>query len=246
MRNFFRELDSNLSSALSPVVKWIIYICVGIYLVLLLLAPFFSAGPGLMVQWLGASVTDSILKGRIWQLITYAFMHGGFGHLFFNLLALYFFGQRLEYRWGSGPFARFCIIVGAGAVLTHLAVVGLRYAVVGSPMNDIIIGLSGVIYGIMIACAMYYPDDIVYFQFFIPIKLKYLVLIMGILTLLSAGGGLNGAGTGVAHLTHLGGLLFGFLYVKFPAGFEWLPVPRNPFRKKPKFIDPRERWRNFR
>ena len=109
-------------------------------------------------------------------------------------------------------------------------------------MGPVIIGLSGVIYGVMIACAMYYPDDIVYFQFLIPIKLKYLVAIMAVLTFLGSSQG----SSGIAHLTHLGGLLFGFLYVKFPGAFEWIPVIRNPFRKKPRIIDPRDRWRTMR
>lgn len=242
MRNFLRELDANLSNAFSPVVKWIVYLCVGVYIFILLAGSVYPAAVGGIYHWFGASVSDSILKGRIWQLVTYAFVHAGFGHLFFNLLALYFFGQRLELRWGSPQFARFCMIVGAGAVLTHLGFVSLRHALTGAPMTDVIVGISGVIYGVMIACALYYPDDIVYFQFFIPIKLKYLVIIMAVLTFISAGGGQGN----VAHLTHLGGLLFGFLYVKVPWLFDWIPSPRNPFRKKPRYVDPRERWRKFR
>lgn len=241
MRNFFSELDSNLSNVLSPVVKWIIYICVAVYIVFLLAAPFSAQAATALYYWLGASVTETILKGRIWQFVTYAFVHGGFGHLFFNLLALYFFGQRLEYRWGSPQFAKFCLIVGAGAVLTHLVVVALMHAATGAPMNQVIVGISGVVYGVMLACALYYPDDIVYFQFFIPIKLKYLVGIMAVLTFISSGSGQDN----IAHLTHLGGLIFGFLYVKVPGMFSWIPAPR-PLRKKPRYVDPRERWRNFR
>ncbi len=242
MRNFFKELDSNLSNVLSPVVKWIIYLCVGVFVLFLLVSPFSAGAASGMFYWLGASVSDTILKGRIWQLVTYAFVHAGFGHLFFNLRGLYFFGQRLEYRWGSPQFAKFCLIVGAGAVLTHLAVVGLLYVLNGSPMNQVIVGISGVVYGVMLACALYYPDDIVYFQFFIPIKLKYLVGIMAVLTFISSGSGQGN----IAHLTHLGGLIFAFFYVKAPVLFDWIPAPRNPLKKKPRYVDPRERWRNFR
>jgi membrane associated rhomboid family serine protease len=242
MRNFLRELDATLSNALSPVVKWIIYLCVGIYLFLLIGSSLAPATSGFLYHWLGASVSDTILKGRVWQLATYAFVHAGFGHLFFNLLGLYFFGQRLEFRWGSEQFAKFCLIVGAGAVLTHLVVTGLLHLATGSSIGAVIVGISGVVYGVMIACALYYPDDIVYFQFFIPIKLKYLVAIMAILTFISAGGSQGN----VAHLTHLGGLLFGYLYVKFPLIFEWIPALKIPLRKKPRYVDPRERWRNHR
>lgn len=242
MRNFFRELDANLSNALSPVVKWIIYLCVGLYLFLLVASTVSPSVIDFFYHLLGASVGETILKGRIWQLVTYAFVHAGFGHLFFNLLGLYFFGQRLEFRWGSEQFAKFCVIVGAGAVLTHLIVTGLLHLAYGSSTGAVIVGISGVVYGVMLACALYYPDDIVYFQFFIPIKLKYLVAIMAVLTFISAGG----RSGNIAHLTHLGGLLVAFLYVKFPRGFSWIPAFRNPFRKKPRYVDPRERWRNHR
>src|SRR5690606_1859643 len=71
MRNFFRELDANLSNALSPVIKWIIYLCVGVFIIFLITSPFSaSIGSGIFYL-LGASVSDTILKGRIWQLVTY-------------------------------------------------------------------------------------------------------------------------------------------------------------------------------
>jgi membrane associated rhomboid family serine protease len=111
----------------------------------------------------------------------------------------------------------------------------------GAPMNQVIVGISGVVYGVMLACALYYPDDIVYFQFFIPIKLKYLVGIMAVLTFISSGSGQGN----IAHLTHLGGLIFAFLYVKVPVLFDWIPAPR-PLKKKPRYVEPRERWRNFK
>lgn len=242
MKNFLRDLDRTMSHALAPVTKWIIYLCLGVFLVTVVGQAFTPAIPSFIINWLGASLNKSIFHFKIWQLITYAFVHGSFTHVLFNLLGLYFFGQRLEYRWGSNVFLRFCLIAGIGAVLTHLLVTWLLHAFGGGPTDITIIGLSGVIYGVMIACAMYYPDDIVYFQFLIPIKLKYFVAIMGLLTFLGSTQG----GSGVAHLTHLGGLAVGFLYVKYPMLFEWIPAPRNPWRKKPKFVDPRDRWRNFR
>lgn len=241
MKNFFRELDTNLRRFLSPVVRWIVYICTGVFL-LLVLAGAVAPGAGyFLVHFLGASVHDTLLRFHLWQLVTYAFVHASFGHLFFNLLALYFFGQRLEFRWGSAQFARFCVIVGAGAVLTHLVVVGLLSLTQGASTAPVIVGISGVVYGVMLACAMYYPDDVVYIYFLVPVKLKYLVAIMGVFTFLSA----SSQGSNIAHLTHLGGLLFAFLYVKTPRLFDWVPVVRHwPWRKKrPEFVDPRERWR---
>ncbi len=240
MRNFLRELDENLSRFLSPVIRWIFYICVGVFVFSILGAAVAPGTVPWLFEFLGASVQNTIMRFRVWQLVTYAFVHAGFGHLFFNLLALYFFGQRLEYRWGSPQFARFCVIVGAGAVLTHLVVVGLLSMFTGASTAPVIVGISGVVYGVMLACAMYYPDDVVYFQFLIPIKLKYLVAIMAVLTFISAAG----TQSNIAHLTHLGGLVFGYLYVKMPRLFDWIPtIRRLPWKKGPQYVDPRERWR---
>lgn len=241
MKNFFRELNTTLSGALSPVVKWLLYICTGMFLVTIIGATFLPAFPNLLFKFFGASLQDSIFKGRVWQLVTYCFVHGSFMHLLFNMLPLYFFGQRLEYRWGSPAFARFCFILAAGAVLTHLVVTGVQYAVTGGSISaPYIVGFSGVVYGLMIACALYYPDDIVYFQFLIPIKLKYMVAVMALFTFLSS---FQSANSGVAHMTHLGGLLFGYLFVKFPALFDWIPVFKPRRKRGPEYVDPRERWR---
>ena len=242
MKTFFRDLNSTMSQALTPVVKWLFYISVGSFILITLSRLFGHLAPSFLVSNLGASL-NGILHGKIWQLITYAFVHAGLFHLMFNLLAIYFFGQRLEHRWGSSSFLKFVIVVIVGAVLVHLSVAGINAAVTGQGGNDTIVGISGLVYGVMLACAIYYPDDVVYLQFLIPIKMKFLVAIMAFITIVSS---LEGsAGSGIAHLTHLGGLVFAFLYIKVPVLFDWIPEPRIPFRKKPKFVDPRERWRKF-
>lgn len=241
MSAYLRDLDSNISGFLTPVLKWIFYICIGVFLLLFLVPGQLG---GAIVSALGASPGSSILRGRIYQLVTYAFVHAGFMHLFFNLLALYFFGGRLEQRWGSARFLRFVLIAAAGSVLTHLIVVGLRVAL-GAPsvyLYDQIVGISGVVYACLLACAMYYPDDIVYFQFLLPIKLKYFVAILGVLALIST----PRAGDSIAHLTHLGGFLMGYLFVKFPNAFDWIPLVKfRSRRREPEYPDPRERWRKF-
>jgi membrane associated rhomboid family serine protease len=227
MKKFFTDLDSQMKNWLSPVVRWIVYICAGVYLLTFLLAP----SPRLM-QWIfytfGASPAFTIGHAYVWQLVTYAFVHVSFTHLLFNMIGLYFFGQRLEYRWGSREFLKFTIVVGIGAVLFHLLVSSLLSLGQGLP-PDVIVGISGVIFGVMAACALIYPDDIVYFQFLLPIKMKYFVVIMGVLTLIS----IPNSQSSVAHLTHLGGLGVGLIYVKYPWLFDWIKMPHGLPRRSP-------------
>lgn len=215
----------------TPVVKWLVYICCGVFLIELF-------APRLITAFLGASVQGTIYRLMLWQLVTYAFVHGGFGHLFFNLLALFFFGKRLEERWGSGTFIRFVLVVIIGSVLTHLLVTLIGTVSGREVMSySIIIGISGLVYGIMLVYAMYYPNDPVYLYGILPIKVKHLVAIMGFLAFLASSQGSDG----VAHLTHLGGLLFGYLFYRFPRFFDRLPLPsfrrRAPQRMRNRWED---------
>ncbi|MGH7682267.1 MAG: rhomboid family intramembrane serine protease, partial [Candidatus Eiseniibacteriota bacterium] len=163
----------------------------------------------------------------LWQGVTYLFLHGGFFHILFNMLALWMFGTELEGLWGTQRFARFYFATGIGAALCSTIV---------SPNSTIpIIGASGAIYGLLAAYGILFPDRILLLYLVIPIKAKYFVLILGAIAFwfsLTSGGG------GVAHVAHLGGMLFGWLYLKgIPA---WRGGFRLPFREW------RERWRRDR
>lgn len=230
--NYFRELDETLSRAFAPVVKWLVYSSVLVFLIHIFVATFTHGGyAASLIYWMGASVSETIFKGRIWQLLTYAFVHGHFVHLLFNLLAVYFFGNRLESRWGSATFFRFCVVVIAGSVLFHLLV-----SAAAGQSGSIIIGMSGLVYGILLVYAIYYPDDIVYVYGVFPIKVKYFVAVLGLLAFMSSTGG--GGGSGVAHLTHFGGLLVGYGFMRFSNLFDWIWVP-PPFRPRPRhYTDP--------
>ncbi|MBX7245733.1 MAG: rhomboid family intramembrane serine protease [Candidatus Sumerlaeaceae bacterium] len=218
VREYFRELDEIFNRGLTPVVKWLFY-CSIVAFILSLIAPIWTT------YYFGASASRAIYRGWVWQLFTYALLHQNFSHLLFNLIPVYFFGVRLEQRWGMATFLRFVVIVAAGAVLTHLLV-----TIILMKPGLTIIGMSGVVYGILFAYAYYYPNDVVLLYFVLPIKVKHLVAILGVLTFL-ASTPLGGDGN-VAHLTHLGGLLFGFLYVRFPRFFDWIQLPR--LRRKPR------------
>lgn len=138
----------------------------------------------------------------IWQPVTYMFLHGGFSHVFFNMFALWMFGTELENQWGTKFFLKYYFVTGIAA--------GILSALVQPNSQIPIIGASGAIYGLLLAFALMYPNRIVYFNFLIPIKVKYFVMIFAAIELFSSMG--NG-GDGVAHFTHLSGMIFGYLYL---------------------------------
>ncbi|MBI4911084.1 MAG: rhomboid family intramembrane serine protease [Acidobacteria bacterium] len=154
-------------------------------------------------------IPHSVLSSfALWQLVTYLFLHDpfGFSHILFNMLSLWMFGADLERAWGRQAFLRFYFVCGVGAGLC--VVVG--NALFGD-MNTRTIGASGAIYGLLMAFGILFPDRIVLFSFLFPIKAKYFVMIIGAITFLST---IGSTGGGVSHVAHLGGMAFGYLYLK--------------------------------
>lgn len=140
----------------------------------------------------------------VWQLISYMFLHAGFGHIFFNLFALWMFGQAIENFWGTHRFTTYYFLTGIGAALLHMLIGGG-----GAPT----LGASGAVYGILLAFGMMFPNRPIMLLFPpIPIKAKYFVAIFGVIELVS---GLSRANSGVAHFAHLGGMLVGFILIKY-------------------------------
>jgi membrane associated rhomboid family serine protease len=135
----------------------------------------------------------------VWTPVTYMFVHVGLWHLLFNMLILFFFGPPLEDRWGSEEFLKFYLIAGLGGATLSLL---FPYPIAGA---------SGAIYGVMVAFALYWPNNPIYFWGIFPIKAKYLVGFLVGLDLFSA---VAGRATGVAHLAHLGGAIAAFLYLR--------------------------------
>jgi membrane associated rhomboid family serine protease len=141
-----------------------------------------------------------------WTLATYMFLHGGFFHLAFNMLMLFLFGRDVEDLMGGAAFARYyllCGLAGAAASFVFLPV---------APFT-MVVGSSAAIYGVMLAFAVRWPDkEMLIFPLPVPIKVKWFVIALVSLDLLS---GVIGRDTGVAHFAHLGGALFGFVYLKW-------------------------------
>lgn len=185
---------------LSNGVRTLLFVTVGIW-VFQLVAQFLAQAR--LERLFGLVPYDVTHHLFLWQLGTYLFLHGGFFHILFNMLALWMFGSELESLWGTRRFVRFYFITGVGAAICSTLV---------SPNSTIpIIGASGAVYGILAAYGILFPDRILLLYFVIPIKAKYFVLILGALAFWSS---LSATGGGVAHIAHLGGMLFGWLYLR--------------------------------
>jgi len=183
---------------LTPVIKKLMIIMGAVFLLQMVVSQWINFYLGLVpiLVW---------KKYFLWQLFTYIFLHGGLSHLLFNLLALWMFGGELESYWGSRKFFQYFLFCGIGAGICTVAF---------SPYQFIpVIGASGAIYGILLAYGWLFPNRLIYIYFLFPIPAKYMVIIYGLIELFSS---MEGTGGGIAHLTHLGGLLFGLLYMAYP------------------------------
>jgi membrane associated rhomboid family serine protease len=159
----------------------------------------------------GLRPADVVERLQIWRPFTYMFLHGGVFHILFNMLALWMFGVELERMWGSRYFTKFYLVAGGGAALTTLLLSFAPLPFADRLYDSLTIGASGAVYGVLLAYALYFPNRPIYMYFFFPIPATYFVMIMGAISLYSSMGATGG---GVAHTTHLGGLLAAYLYLK--------------------------------
>ena len=150
---------------------------------------------------------------RPWTIVTYMFLHGGFSHILFNMLALYFFGPRVEMRLGARSFTILYFLSGiAGALLSFVLARGAP-----------IIGASAGVYGVMMGFAHFWPHEPIHIWGIIPVPARVLVVVTTVISLWS---GFSGMGGGVAHFAHLGGYVGAFVYLK------WLDRARGRFSRK--------------
>jgi len=180
----------------------------------------FAPKQGQILQILLQLRPEDVIHGWIWQLATYMFLHAGLWHILFNMLALWMFGAQLEQDWGHGLFLQFYFFCGVGAALVTIAVsfTGILQA---SPYTATV-GASGAIFGLLLAFGILHGDsEIMLFPIPFLMKARYfvigLIFIEVILTLSAA----RQPGESTAYMAHLGGLLFGYIWLKF--------VPRRGF-----------------
>ena len=170
--------------------------------------------PGLSIQ-LGLMPAAVFTQLAIWQPLTYAFLHLDIMHLVFNMLALWMFGVELERLWGTQYFSIYYAICAIGAAATTLLVSLLPFEATSPIYYTSTIGASGAVYGLLFAWAKYFPSRQVLMFFVFPLPARTFVFVMGAITLWFA---MTASGSGVAHVTHLGGLVAGWLYLRGQAG----------------------------
>lgn len=197
---------------MTPVVQALLIATVGAFLLQITM-------PGLA----GAlAFVPQLLFVRPWTVVTYMFLHGGLMHIGFNMLALFFFGPRVEERMGSRRFVTLYFLSGvSGAMLSLLFS--------GAP----IIGASAGVFGVMMAFAHYWPDAPIHIWGIVPVPARWMVIGTTVIALFS---GFGGARSGIAHFAHLGGFAGAFLYLK------WLDRSRTAFKRQSAAV-PREATR---
>jgi membrane associated rhomboid family serine protease len=225
------------SQVIPPVIKNLIIINVVVYLVQW---TFENRGSNWMYDFFALhDIRSSFFKPH--QIVTYMFLHGGFWHIFWNMLILWMFGSILENYWGPKRFLTFYIVCGIGAALLHLLVIYQELSPAFDSLNTVPIheqlairsdyhmninqptlGASGAIFGCMVAFGLLFPNSLIYIYALIPIKAKWAVLAYVLYELFL--GVQNNAGDNVAHWAHLGGGLFGLILV-----FYWRKTDRKNF-----------------
>lgn len=145
-----------------------------------------------------------VMRGYVWQFITYMFTHASLSHIFFNMLGLFIFGRMVERRIGSREFLLFYMLAGIlSGVFSFIA-----YIVAGTPAVSLV-GASGVLYGVMLLFAVFFPDARIFVFGLLPVRAPVLIIVYFFIELFSQ---MSGAGGNVAHLTHLAGLVVAYFY----------------------------------
>jgi membrane associated rhomboid family serine protease len=205
----------------TPAVKQLLIANGAIFLLFAVFGAFSSTAPvaALLYSHLGLE-GYSVIHGAIWQLVTYAFLHFGLLHLLFNMLALWMFGAQLEMDWGYNLFMQFYFfcVIGAALVTVLVSFTGI----LGVSPRTLTVGASGGIYGILVAFGILHGDsEIMLFPIPFMIKARYFVIGLIFLALYGALSSAHSMGQSTAYMAHLGGGLFGYLFLKF--------VPRRGF-----------------
>ena len=197
LRMQFAGYQTPFGSVLTPWVKRLLIANVVVFFL------SWVIGSELVFRWF--AFAPSAILTRPWGVLTYMFLHGDFWHLFWNMLMLFFLGPPLEKRWGSKDFLKYYLTCGLGGVA--LSFLFVPYWIVGA---------SAAIYGLMLAFAMNWPNTLIYIWGIFPVKAKWLVAFLFVVSVFSAFGGAEG---GIAHFAHLGGIVSGFIYLKS----DWRP-----------------------
>ena len=176
-----------------------------------------------VLDWRYVALIPGAILMQPWGILTYMFVHGGFWHLAFNMIGLFFFGPRLEMQLGGKSFLRLYLLSGLGG-----AAFSFLFARHGA-----VVGASGAVFGVLLGFAYFWPRERIYIWGVLPIEARWLV---GILAAMSLYSGISGSGSGVAHFAHLGGFAAGYAYLrwrkkKYLQQWEPMATPKSQLAK---------------
>lgn len=210
MRRPYSPYGSSMSfgpGPLSPAVKGLIIANVAVFL-----GQVVARLSGVNIEWVLGLRPEEVVSGRLWQLVTYMFLHsvGSITHLLFNMLMLWMFGTELERIWGTRGFLQFYFVTGIGAAVLTVTLSLLPFGFTARLYEAYIIGASGAIFGLLVAQALYFPNRPLLIFMLFPLPMRQAVLVFGAIEVFFS---LVGE-SGVANITHLGGALVAYLYLK--------------------------------
>ncbi len=233
---FTSRQSIQIGPRITPVVKALIIANVAVFFLQQIIQV--SSRTGLGTFWLifGLSPHLVLTKLWIWQPITYMFLHGSVFHILLNMLMLWMFGSELEKFWGSRKFLSYYVICGLGAAITTAVF----------DFDSRSIGASGAIFGVLLAFGMLFPRRVILLWLIIPIQARHLVWIAAGIEFLSVVNLQQTGGDGIAHWAHLGGMLFGYLYLRRGGGLTGIfaKIRWKIRRRRFRVLDNRDRGRD--
>lgn len=185
-------------------------------------------GLGLMDRWFAFVPGLAVENLQVWRFVTYMFLHAGLFHIGMNMFILWMFGSQIEALWGRRTFLLYYFVCGIGASVIY-GIFNLFGMSAWTPM----LGASGAVYGLLLAYGLTFPNNLILVFFVLPLKAKYAVVLFGLIEFLSIP-----QGGSVAHLAHLGGMVTGFLFLRFTA-------PRLAKGAVGGLTDVQKAWRRF-
>lgn len=202
----------NLGGHISPAIKIIMIACAAVFFVQTVAGLFGRPYYDFINWWFGLRPRGVLPGLAIWQPFTYLFLHGGIFHLLFNMLVLWMFGTDIERAWGKRRFFFYYFLTGVGAALINVASKWMVYPADHPALQIPTIGASGAIYGVLVAAALTFPDRHIWIiPFPVTLPMRVYVLILAAITFYFS---IQGSGDNVSHISHLSGMLIGYLYLR--------------------------------
>ncbi len=205
-----------MNMVMTEMVKKIIIVNAAIWIVFVMILQKAFMSSDYIFHYFGLVPASFLGSFFIWQPFTYMFLHStSFFHILFNMLVVWMFGSELEGRWGGKFFLLYYMVSGVGSGFIYIFVTTIYSLITGDggPLSSTVIGASGATFGLILAYGLIFGERMVLFMFIFPMKAKYFCLLLGaieLLTLLDAG-----FGSKVSNLSHLGGIVSGFLFLAF-------------------------------